>query len=184
MINRMSALPKLARPLALNPRASIPRIPARPEIQSLRLPPPVSTLQYRVYAQVRRPRRPQPRYQTFAGETKTSTEWLSPRKIQLLVGGCVVSTVIYAYGREEVPITGRRRWNLISPDFVKELVAGGKEQVVEQYRGQILPRNHPISQQAEKILKRLIPASGLINEKWEIRVIDDPDTPNAFVMAG
>ncbi len=35
-----------------------------------------------------------------------------------------------------------------------------------------------------RVVARLLPVSGLPNQKWEVRVIDDPEEKNAFVMPG
>ena len=35
-----------------------------------------------------------------------------------------------------------------------------------------------------KVLERLIPAAGLEGQNWEVRVIDDPEQKNAFVLPG
>lgn len=96
----------------------------------------------------------------------------------------VVGGAIYVYGREEVPVTGRYRFNLFSPETMKSIVAGNKEEELRLYGKLILPPEHRISRKVERVMQKLIPVSGIPNENWEIYVIDDPDMENAFVMPG
>ena len=56
--------------------------------------------------------------------------------------------------------------------------------VMQEYGRQILPPSHPDSRMVNKVLQRLIPAAGLEGQKWEVKVIDDPDQANAFVLPG
>ena len=55
---------------------------------------------------------------------------------------------------------------------------------MQEYRGRILPSSHPDSKLVQKVMKRLIPASGLEGQEWEIYVINDKKTMNAFVIPG
>ncbi|KAL1628177.1 metalloendopeptidase [Diplodia seriata] len=56
-------------------------------------------------------------------------------------------------------------------------------QVLQEYHGQILPAWDRRVQMVQRVLDRLIPASGLDNEQWEVHVIDSPEM-NAFVIPG
>ncbi|CCJ31550.1 unnamed protein product [Pneumocystis jirovecii] len=56
-------------------------------------------------------------------------------------------------------------------------------QIMRQYKGRILPLNHPISRRVQQVMARLINASKLTNVEWEIHVIDDPQR-NAFILPG
>ena len=85
---------------------------------------------------------------------------------------------------EKVPITGRRRFNCVSPAFEKQISDGGFQAMLQQYQRSILPPHHPYSILVNTVMSRLIPVSGLEGEKWEVRVIDDPKQKNAFVMPG
>ena len=55
---------------------------------------------------------------------------------------------------------------------------------MQAYGREILQPSHPDSRMVTKVLQRLIPAAGLEGQKWEVRVIDDPDEQNAFVLPG
>lgn len=60
----------------------------------------------------------------------------------------------------------------------------GYRQVLRQFRGQILPADHQYSILVQKVMERLIPASGITDAEWEVFVIDAPDITNAFVIPG
>lgn len=73
---------------------------------------------------------------------------------------------------------------MISPETEKGLSEQMYKQALQQFRGEVLPEWHPHTQLVRKVLQRLIPASGLVDEKWEVFVIDDPKQKNAFVVPG
>lgn len=56
-------------------------------------------------------------------------------------------------------------------------------QILQEYQGRILPPWDRRVQMVQRVLDRLIPASGLADENWEVHVIDDPQM-NAFVIPG
>lgn len=85
---------------------------------------------------------------------------------------------------EKVPISERRRFNCVSEKWEKQQSRAAFQQVMGQFGQQILPPNHPDSLAVERVMKRLIPASGLGSEGWEVRVIADPKQQNAFVLPG
>lgn len=60
----------------------------------------------------------------------------------------------------------------------------GYEELLEENRGHILPMDHPISQKVDTVLQRLIPVAPLEGASWKVHVIDDMNTPNAFVLPG
>lgn len=97
------------------------------------------------------------------------------------VGGAAV--LFYVTNLESVPGSGRRRFNCVSPELEKRLAQYGYRQLLEEYRGQILPESAPETRRVDGVLERLIPNSGVHDGNWEVRVIQD-DTPNAFVLPG
>jgi hypothetical protein len=92
----------------------------------------------------------------------------------------------YVYNLEEVPVSGRRRFNIISPGMEESMGKATVDQVKEQYRGQFLSDNDPRVLQVKKVLERLLPfaeGEGLRGMNWEVHVIDSPEQ-NAFVAPG
>jgi hypothetical protein len=92
----------------------------------------------------------------------------------------------YVYNLEEVPVSGRRRFNIISPGMEESMGKATVDQVKEQYKGQFLSDRDPRVIQVKKVLKRLLPfaeGEGLRGMNWEVHVIDSPEQ-NAFVAPG
>ena len=83
-------------------------------------------------------------------------------------------------------ISGRRRFNIISPSLEEQLGKSTVEQVKQEYQGRFLPEYDPRVKQVKKVLARLLPyaqSSGLQAMDWEVHVIDSPEQ-NAFVAPG
>ena len=99
----------------------------------------------------------------------------------VVVGG---AGVFYYVNLETVPITGRKRFNVFGPDFENSISEQQFQQVLRQYGRNVLPPNHPYSQLARRVVARLAPYSGLANQKWDIRVINEPNEMNAFALPG
>ncbi len=56
--------------------------------------------------------------------------------------------------------------------------------IMRTYGRHVLPPYHPHSEMVNRVLRRLISAAGLEGQSWEVKVIDDPDQQNAFVLPG
>lgn len=121
------------------------------------------------------------KFQPFA---RAQYIWYNYRNALLVTGGA--GGAFYAYNLEQVPITGRRRFNCVSPEQEIALMSGGAyEQMLQQFKGKILPENHPYTQLVAKVVERLLPSVGdLAGDEWRVHVIDDPKMVNAFVMPG
>ncbi|EWC46969.1 hypothetical protein DRE_03731 [Drechslerella stenobrocha 248] len=90
----------------------------------------------------------------------------------------------YLYHVEEVPVSGRRRFNVISPEFEQQLGEGQYAEIQRQFQHKILPERDARVRQVQRVLDRLIPNSGLpATYDWKVTVIDSPET-NAFVIPG
>ena len=92
--------------------------------------------------------------------------------------------VFYYINLERVPVSGRLRFNCISEATEESAAEQQFQMVMQEFRGRVLPPNHPSSRLVNRVLERLKPVSGLAGQKWEVRVIDDPEQKNAFVMPG
>ena len=92
--------------------------------------------------------------------------------------------VFVAYNIERVPGSGRLRFNCVPESWERQTADGTYQQVMQQFGRKILPPQHPDSRMVQKVLDRLIPASGLSREGWEVKVIGDKDQKNAFVLPG
>ena len=111
--------------------------------------------------------------------------WHTSPAFRIAVGGTgLAGAGFYVSNLEKVPVSGRRRFNWISPEWEKSLAQQGVAPLLEEYRGKILPEWAPETRLVMKVMERLIPNSGIQDgEPWEIRVINE-NQPNAFVMPG
>ncbi|KAK1751232.1 mitochondrial metalloendopeptidase OMA1 [Echria macrotheca] len=95
--------------------------------------------------------------------------------------------VFYFSNLETVPVSGRTRFNVYSASTVKK---AGEMQFrallyqLERDGAVILPDYDFRVLRVKRVMRKLIPFSGMADENWEIFVIDDPRTANAFVLPG
>lgn len=133
-------------------------------------------------------------YQRFAGQSG-GPEWArfgpfaranyivrNNKKTVLVVAGA--GGTFYVVNLEQVPVTGRRRFNVLSPEAEKQM-AGDYRDILNQFKGKVLPERHPYTQLVAKVVERLLPSTGgLAGDEWRVFVIDDPNQMNAFVVPG
>jgi hypothetical protein len=144
---------------------------------------------FRAYKQQRFGRGPQ--YKRFdsssAGVSGLFFRWAARPTFYRDVGIITAGTGgVYLYNLEEVPVSGRRRFNIIPPSLEASLGRASVDEVKEQYQGQILPDRDPRVQQVKRVLDRLLPfaeGEGLKGLDWEVHVIESPEQ-NAFVAPG
>lgn len=101
---------------------------------------------------------------------------------------CVVGTVIFYFlNLETVPVSGRTRFNIYSRKRVVEAGELSYRRLLydlDQQGVGVLPDWDPRTQRVKRVMSKLIPFSGLVDDDWEILVVDDPKTANAFVLPG
>ncbi|KAH7026138.1 peptidase family M48-domain-containing protein [Microdochium trichocladiopsis] len=93
----------------------------------------------------------------------------------------------YFANMQTVPVSGRRRFNCFSQESVEKVADEQVKRIiydVERQGGRFLGDWDWRVQMVKRVMKRLIPVSGMEDANWEIRVIDDPGTANAFVLPG
>ncbi len=135
------------------------------------------------YTQYKRPRRTQ--YNRFENAQNFYGLWRASPGFRYGVGALTVGFGgLFYYNIEQVPISGRRRFNCISPAYEEAMAKSHYQGIMQAYGRDILPPDHPDSRMVNKVLKRLIPAAGLESQGWEVKVIDDPEQMNAFVLPG
>ncbi|KID71591.1 Peptidase M48, partial [Metarhizium hybridum] len=110
------------------------------------------------------------------------------RNSQAVVVVAVIGAIaFYFYNSQTVPVTGRRRFNFLSDKLVEQAHSRAAEAVilsVEEQGGHFLSDWDPRCMLVKRVMKRLIPVSGLPELNWDIRVIADNRTANAFVLPG
>ncbi|TWU79173.1 hypothetical protein ED733_008885 [Metarhizium rileyi] len=110
------------------------------------------------------------------------------RNSRAVVAIAVIGAIaFYFYNSQTVPVTGRRRFNFLSDKMVQQAHSRAAEAVilaVEEQGGHFLSDWDPRTILVKRVMKRLIPVSGLPELDWEVRVIADDRTANAFVLPG
>jgi metalloendopeptidase OMA1, mitochondrial len=123
-------------------------------------------------------------YQRFQQSASLYRRWRAQPTFRYQIAGIGgVALGFYVYNLEEVPVSGRRRFNVVSPETEQQLGMAMYEQTKREFGRQIMSPHSREHRQVQRVLDRLVPHSGLENEKWEIHVIDD-DMKNAFVIPG
>ena len=123
-------------------------------------------------------------YQTFQSTSNLFRRWAARPTFYYEVGG-IGATVsgFYVYNLERVEVTGRRRFNVISPEREKEAGQQMYAQTMQEFGAKLMPSSSPEHRLVQRVLTRLLPHSGLEGEDWEVHVIND-DMKNAFVIPG
>ncbi|KAK5174796.1 metalloendopeptidase [Saxophila tyrrhenica] len=161
-------------PLPRQPLSTFSRTTARPRLQWHT---PFHRAQTRAY---RRPFN----YQRFQQSRNLFQRWAARPTFYYEVGGLGGACGgYYIYNLQEVPVSGRKRFNVVSPEFEKKQGQGMYQQVLQEYGKKLMPAYTKEHRQVQRVLDRLVPNSGLEGEEWEIHVIDDPMI-NAFVVPG
>lgn len=131
------------------------------------------------------PRYSRPRYSRFQKAQGVYQLWHTSPRFRYGVGAVGVSGGAFYYSNlERVPISGRLRFNCVSTTFEEQQGKQAVQQIEQELQGRVLPSYHPDSMLVNRVLKRLIPASGMEDLDWEVKVIDDPEQKNAFVLPG
>ncbi|TDZ67246.1 Mitochondrial metalloendopeptidase OMA1 [Colletotrichum trifolii] len=107
----------------------------------------------------------------------------------VIVAAFLAAVAFYFYNMQTVPVSGRRRFNCYPEHWVAKISAEQEKLIineVESQGGRFLPAWDPRARLVARVMRRLIPVSGgdLDQQEWEVRVIDDPHTLNAFVLPG
>ncbi|KAI2640237.1 peptidase family M48-domain-containing protein [Xylaria nigripes] len=97
------------------------------------------------------------------------------------------AVAFYFINLETVPVSGRRRFNCFSEAKVRaasEAQAKRLEWELQRHGRGFLPDWDWRTRLVKRVMQRLIPVSGIEDAEWEVKVIDDPNTANAFVLPG
>ncbi len=130
-------------------------------------------------------RGPQSRYSRFSRVEGLYSLWLTSPAFRTGLGVVALAGGAFYFSNiEYVPVTGRRRFNFISPEQEAELAKDQFKLVMQEFGDKVLPPDHPYSRVVNRVVSRLLPYAGLQGLNWEVRVIDDRNVKNAFVMPG
>lgn len=144
-------------------------------------------VQTRLYQKIPFGRGSRPQYSRFQSTSNLFYRWAARPTFYRDIGLITAATGgLYLYNTETVPVSGRRRFNIISPAMEESMGAATVDQVKQQYAGRLLPERDPRVRQVKRVLERLLPyaeGTGLRDLNWEVHVIDSPEQ-NAFVAPG
>ena len=117
--------------------------------------------------------------ESVARRFETTGRGRAPRAF--VVATVAAALAFYFWNSQTVPVTGRRRFNFLSDAFVAEAYKKSADVIVRQVAaqgGHFLPDWDPRTVIVRRVMKRLIPVSGMSGLNWEIRVIaDDSASP-------
>ncbi|RYO92325.1 hypothetical protein DL766_001920 [Monosporascus sp. MC13-8B] len=111
----------------------------------------------------------------------------SPSTHAVAAAAVAAAFVFYFSNIQTVPVSGRRRFNCFGEDTVAAVADQQAKRIVwevERQGGRFLGDWDPRTRLVKRVMARLIPVSGMEDAEWEVRVIDDPHTANAFVLPG
>ncbi|RKU49720.1 hypothetical protein DL546_009892 [Coniochaeta pulveracea] len=111
----------------------------------------------------------------------------SPQTKTVVIVAFGSAVIFYFYNLETVPVSGRTRFNCYSAASVREVGEAQAKMVMyelERQGGRLLPDWDPRTRMVKRVMAKLIPFSGMKDEDWEVHVIEDPGTANAFVLPG
>jgi hypothetical protein len=97
----------------------------------------------------------------------------------------VAAVVFYVVNSQTVPVSGRRRFNFLSDTIIEHLGQQGADEVLEDLRvsgRRMLPEWDPRTIAVRRVMKRLVPVSGMADVDWQIHVIDDEGTQQLFLF--
>jgi Zn-dependent protease with chaperone function len=159
------------RPILRNPAPLLRPAPSR---AYQRLPFDRSGQQYKRFGGARR-----------SGVASLFARWAARPTFYRDVGVLTAGTgTVYVLNLEEVPVSGRRRFNVVSAQLEESLAASTVAEVQQQYGAQMLAEGDARVKLVRRVLQRLLPyAPGVEGLQWEVTVIDSPEE-NAFVVPG
>ncbi|KAI1093205.1 hypothetical protein F5B19DRAFT_451524 [Rostrohypoxylon terebratum] len=111
----------------------------------------------------------------------------SPSLHTIIVLSVLGAVAFYYSNIQTVPVSGRRRFNCFSDKTVEAASEAQVKRLIwelERSGGRFLSDWDPRTMMVKRVMRKLIPVSGMEDANWEVRVIDDPRTVNAFVLPG
>lgn len=114
----------------------------------------------------------------------------SPPTYTVVAVAVAAGLIFYFSNLETVPVSGRTRFNVYGAETVRK--AGEMEHArllreLEARGARLLPGWDPRTARVRRVMARLLPFSGMSGEggeEWEVFVVDDDRTANAFVLPG
>ncbi|OSX62976.1 hypothetical protein POSPLADRAFT_1181049 [Postia placenta MAD-698-R-SB12] len=80
---------------------------------------------------------------------------------QIFVAVVVGGGVYYVTHLEQIPETGRWRFMDINPKFEAKLAKASHDELLAEFRGKVLPENHPVARHVRRVVTRILESSNL-----------------------
>lgn len=100
----------------------------------------------------------------------------SPQSKRFVTLVVLSAVAFYLLSSQQVPLTGRRRFNFLSEELVARMYPRATSDVMSMVYEQgshVMPDDHPSTIVVKKVMRKLIPVSGLADWDWKIWVIAD-----------
>ncbi|KAJ2761267.1 metalloendopeptidase, partial [Coemansia nantahalensis] len=107
--------------------------------------------------------------------------WTEPW-FRYAAGAAGAAGCVYVVAHTRTSPTGRWQFISVTPEDEEREGLRAYQQILAQYRGQILPRGHPADALVRRVAQRILAVSQTPGD-WEVHVIDSPER-NAFVLPG
>ncbi|KAK4131346.1 hypothetical protein BT67DRAFT_158062 [Trichocladium antarcticum] len=183
---RHAAPPPCSQPRHARPRPNRPTPPTPPT------PHPLPHHHRRAYHHRHQPPPPHdPSYRASRLETaRPLLTWRainSPPTYTVIAVAVAGAVIFYFANLETVPVSGRTRFNVYNAESVRK--AGEMEYrrlmwELDANGVRVLPEWDPRTRRVKRVMARLVPFSGMAEDDWEVFVVDDGGTANAFVLPG
>eukprot|EP00976_Prorocentrum_cordatum_P084065 1185502-Prorocentrum_minimum.AAC.5 len=136
---------------------------------------------------------PKTGYKHFGGSTVHGVPYYNPYMLYGFAGATLIGSCYYFSCLETIPLTGRSHFIIVSPQTEQQLGRSALQSIMDEFRGSVLPPNHPATRKVARIGHRIVAALNEPFEKganlnhlrgvqWEYFVIDS-DMVNAFVVS-
>ncbi|KAG1774566.1 peptidase family M48-domain-containing protein [Suillus placidus] len=82
-------------------------------------------------------------------------------RMKIVIALVAVGGTYYIVHLEQVPETGRWRFMDISPKYETKLAQAAYDELLAEFRGKVLPSNHPVTRHVQRVVSRILESSDL-----------------------
>ena len=104
---------------------------------------------------------------------------MNRRFLLFLTSATVMAGGVYYTHLEEVPVTGRKRFNLFTPQMIEQLAEEGARHLLSESLGKLLPEDHPDHKRVEQICRQLARGASSLPELHAAEQVSRPTTLEA-----
>ncbi|KAG2340088.1 hypothetical protein BDR05DRAFT_1061767 [Suillus weaverae] len=82
-------------------------------------------------------------------------------RMKIVIALVALGGTYYVVHLEQVPETGRWRFMDISPKYETKLAQAAYDELLAEFRGKVLPSNHPVTRHVQRVVSRILESSDL-----------------------